>query len=157
MPLMRTFITSCCLFILVTSYSQTKQDSSLIFERAKGMLKQPLTNAIKVPQLNVPAKDRHLLGYMVSYIGQNPDSVRSIFEGKIVSIAEVGGSYLLMTSFGSYSIAYYGLGKPFLKEGNFLKRNQFISTLSKNSFGQYFLTVQFYKDNNEVNPNDWLK
>lgn len=157
MPLMRTSIILCLLYCSAISYSQTRQDSSLIFEKAKGLLKQPLTNFTKVPPLNVAEKDKHLLGKMVSYISQNADSVRSIFEGRIVSISEVSGSYLVMTNFGNYSITYYGISKPSLKEGNHIKRNQFISTLSKTSFGQYFLMVQFYKDDIEVNPNDWFK
>jgi hypothetical protein len=49
---------------------------------------------------------------MVSYIAKNADSVRAIFEGKIVSVAEVGDSYFVMTNYGNYSIAYYGLSKP---------------------------------------------
>ena len=154
---MRTTIILTCLFVSITSYSQTKQDSSLIFEKSKGLLKQPLTNFIKVPQLKVAEKDKHLLGKTVTYITQRADSVKSIFEGKIVSIEEVGGAYLVMTQYGDYSIAYYGLSKPALKKGSNLKRNQFISTLSKTSFGQYFLTVQFYYNNSEVDPNDWLK
>lgn len=155
MPLIKTLLIIYSLFFSVELYSQTQQDSSLIFEKHKKSLNQPLRNFTKVPQPNVPNKE--LLGKMVSYITKGPDSVRAIFNGKIVSVTEVGNSYLLMTRFGNYYISYYGLSKPSLKEGDTVKQNEFISKLSQSSFGQCFLMIQFYKDNTEVDPNDWFK
>lgn len=152
---MKKLIIVCSFLIPVKSYSQTQLDSSLIFEKHKKSLNQPLTNFTKVPQPNVPNKD--LLGKMVSYITKGPDAVRAIFDGKIVSVTEVGNSYLLMTRFGNYYISYYGLSEPLVKEGDFVRQNEFISKLSGSAFGQFFLTVQFYKDDIEVDPNEWFK
>lgn len=155
MPLMKSLIVIFALFISVKSISQTQQDSSVIFERHKKSLDQPLKNFTRVTHPNVPNRD--LFGKMVSYTTKNTDSVRAIFDGKIISVTEVGSAYLLMTRFGNYYISYYGLAKPILKEGEIIKRNEFISKLSSTAFGQSFLTIQFYKDDVEVDPNEWFK
>jgi len=155
----RTFkpiILLSCLFFSIKNFAQTTIDSTLIFEKARGILNAPLARYKKVPKPSLPAADKNLLPKMISYYGSKGDSVSAIFEGKIVSIQDIGGVYLLMTSFGKYSIGYSGLVKPALKEGTYIKKGQFISRLTT-CFGIAYLTVQFYKDNMEVDPEEWIK
>lgn len=145
------------IFILLCAAScfcQSTKDANLKFENHKNSLAHPLARFTKVP---IPASyDRTLGPPPMMYLVSGPDSVRAIFEGKVVAIEKAEDTYIVVTQYGDYLISYYNLGKPAFAQGSYVKRNQYMASLNA-IFGRYYLIVRMHKGDVEVDPDDWIK
>ncbi len=152
------------LILLVTFLSsldllgQNQLDSTIIFEHSK---KNPLTSVRFTKLINY---DSTKYGHGCprypgnTYYLDHTDTVRAIFEGRIIAIFKVVDVYAIMTEFGNYYITYSGLTMPTLCKGEYIQQNQSLGLLSYNgSHYEYFLELIISKDEKFVDPMDWLK
>ena len=139
---MRTFALIPLMMILQFSlYAQV--DSSLVFDKAKGTLSHPVKNFVECtsPHNN----DSDAIGcprYPANNYKLNAaDTVRAIYEGRVVSIFIIGEIYCILIKFGDYLVSYSGLQKPFISKGDYVKRNQELAVLIPKDEGHYELEL----------------
>lgn len=156
------------IFIITISISHSiaqpqSIDSSAQFQKAKGSLNHPIKNFTKLStySLRQYCTDCDMLPKENIYYLNKSDTVKAIYEGKIISVLDMDTYYAIMTKFGKYFIIYIGLEKPTLKKGDYIFQNQFLGMVCKNSFNddnEYLLRIRILNDKaDELDPAIWIK
>jgi len=154
---MKQYLLICSIIVLnLTGYGQS--DSSLIFERAKKTLLHPVFNFNKL--INSDSLNHQLGGCYEPgniYYADEGETVKAIFEGKVVSIFELDKQYGLITKFGSYFIIYFGLTKPVAKKGDYIYTQQSLGKLIKIPSEECQLMLMISNPTKNIDPSKWLK
>ena len=85
------------------------------------------------------------------------DTVRAIFEAKVVSIFLVGYCYCVITKVGDYYISYSGLEKPSVAKGAYVKRDQELGVLASYDNRYTLELIIMNKAMQELDPMLWIK
>ena len=80
-----------------------------------------------------------------------------MFEGEVTAIMDIMGTKVVMIRHGEYITVYQNLSSVSVKKGTKVTTKQNIGTIAKNSASNtYELHFEVWKNNSNLNPNDWL-
>lgn len=131
------------------------------FINNKGRLPWPVAKGAKVsdfghyPHPDVPSVmvDNHGIDIMVDA----GSAARAVFEGEVTAIMDIMGTKVVMIRHGEYITVYQNLSSVSVKKGTKVTTKQNIGTIAKNSASNtYELHFEVWKNNSNLNPNDWL-
>jgi murein hydrolase activator len=84
-------------------------------------------------------------------------TVRSIFEGKVLTVASIAGmNNIVMIQHGEYFTVYAKLKSVSVTEGQKVDAKDVIGTVYTNSEGTSELQFQIWKNSTNLNPEGWL-
>ena len=140
-----------------------QKDSNSIFLSNKGKLPFPLKKSTfpekfynQIYRGCFQIKGSKEENYLSLFRTENEDAF-AIFEGEIVMIEEMDStSFILMTQFEDYFIAYGGITKPIFKVGDFVKKGEKIASLSRNIDFVFRLDLFISKGLKDLDPKEWL-
>ena len=127
------------------------------FERNRGRLPMPLAGACKVVshfgRYNVEGlKNVTLDNKGVNLKGAPGATVRSVFDGEVSAVSNVGGSKIVMVRHGLYISVYCNLGSTCVYRGQKVSARQALGTLGTDAVLQF----QLRKGTAKLNPEQWL-
>ena len=131
------------------------------FINNKGRLPWPVVKGAKVsdfghyPHPDVPSVmvENHGSDIMVDA----GTSARAVFDGEVTAILDIMGTKVVMVRHGEYITVYQNLASVNVKKGSKVTTKQNIGTIAKNaSSNTYELHFEVWKNNSNLNPNDWL-
>ena len=131
------------------------------FINNKGKLPWPVVKGAKVsdfghyPHPDVPSVmvENHGIDIMVDA----GTSARAVFDGEVTAILDIMGTKVVMVRHGEYITVYQNLASVNVKKGSKVTTKQNIGTIAKNaSSNTYELHFEVWKNNSNLNPNDWL-
>lgn len=131
------------------------------FINNKGRLPWPVVKGAKVsdfghyPHPDVPSVmvENHGIDIMVDA----GTAARAVFDGEVTAIMDIMGTKVVMIRHGEYITVYQNLSSVSVKKGNKVSTKQNIGTIAKNaSSNTYELHFEVWKNNSNLNPNDWL-
>lgn len=144
--------------IALTPEEQTLNNS---FINNKGRLPWPVAKGAKVsdfghyPHPDVPSVmvENHGIDIMVDA----GSAARAVFEGEVTAIMDILGTKVVMIRHGEYITVYQNLSSVSVKKGTKVTTKQNIGTIAKSaSSNTYELHFEVWKNNSNLNPNDWL-
>ena len=127
----------------------------------KGKLPWPVVKGAKVsdfghyPHPDVPSVmiDNHGIDILVD--AGTP--ARAVFNGEVTAILDIMGTKVVMVRHGEYITVYQNLASVNVQKGNKVTTKQTLGTVAKNaSSNTYELHFEVWKNNSNLNPNDWL-
>ena len=137
--------------------SSEDQRISGSFASNKGRLPIPVAGGYRIVsrygQYNVEGlKNVRLDNKGLNIQGAPGAQVRSIFDGEVSAVFNVGGSSGVMVRHGSYISVYCNLGSVFVRRGQKVSTRQPIGTLGPDNVLQF----QLRKEKTKLNPELWL-
>ena len=88
---------------------------------------------------------------------QKGAKVMVVFEGKVMTVAEIpGAGKLVMISHGDYYTVYSKLKTVLVKKGDKVDYRQILGTVNTSSQGLTELGFQIWKEMEKENPENWL-
>ena len=128
------------------------------FERNRGRLPMPVAGQCKIithfGQYNVPGLSNvRLNSNGISILGQPGAAVRSVFEGEVSAVSNLGGTMVVMVRHGSYISVYCNLGAVSVHKGQKVSMGQRLGSVGSDN------TLQFQLRNMRaaLNPESWLR
>ncbi len=131
------------------------------FINNKGKLPWPVIKGAKVsdfghyPHPDVPSVmiENHGIDIMVD--AGTP--ARAVFNGEVTAILDIMGTKVVMVRHGEYITVYQNLASVNVSKGTKVTTKQTIGTIAKNSSSNtYELHFEVWKNNSNLNPNEWL-
>lgn len=139
-------------------YIVSKEDRRISgsFERNKGRLPIPITGPYRIVtrfgQYSPTGTKVTLDSKGISLQGQGDANVRSIFDGEVSYVANIGGQTVVLVRHGSYISVYCNLSSVSVKKGDRVSTRQSIGRLSAGSILQF----QLRRETAKLNPEAWL-
>ncbi len=131
------------------------------FVSNKGKLPWPVVKGAKVsdfgnyPHPDVPSVMVENRG--IDILTESGTDVRAVFEGEVTGIMDIMGTKVVMVRHGEYISVYQNLASVNVKKGQKVSTRQTIGKVARNSSSDtYELHFEIWKNNNYLNPNDWL-
>jgi len=86
------------------------------------------------------------------------EEVHAVFEGLVKAVAVVPGEmrYVVLIQHGEYFTVYAKLKEVSVSKGNVVRANQKIGIVNTDSKGTSELQFQIWKNNQKLNPENWL-
>jgi murein DD-endopeptidase MepM/ murein hydrolase activator NlpD len=147
------------LFFLVPNLLLAQLDSNRIFAKSKGTFDYPIKKVTRFENFNHRKSicDGDINSKRLVFFSDSSYPVNAIFDGIVGKVAIIEGTYLVIINFGNYSIAYFGLTKPAVSEGNFVRKGQILSYLTKNLDDDFAVEIYLYNQTKEIDPFPWFK
>jgi septal ring factor EnvC (AmiA/AmiB activator) len=139
-------------------YTVSKEDRRISgsFERNKGRLPIPITGPYRIVtrfgQYSPTGTKVTLDSKGISIKGQGDANVRSIFDGEVSYVANMGGQMVVLVRHGSYISVYCNLSSVSVKIGDKVSTRQTLGRLSAGNILQFQLRKEIVK----LNPEVWL-
>ena len=149
---MRTSYFLTTFFILAFTKNYAQFDSTKVFEKSKGLWKYPIRKGTLIG--NGPA---NYTSKKCTFITNKADSVFAVFDGYVFTIRNIDSAYLLITKYANYTIAYFGLEKPLVKEGDIIKSGQPLAIICKDLEDLFTLDVYLAKGTSDLDAHKWFK
>jgi len=133
------------------------------FESNKGKLPMPLTGAyLVVGEYGVHnvagLKDVKQNNLGLEIQGQEGAQARTVFDGTVSSIFQQGkGQIGVLIRHGAYISVYCNLSETRLKTGDNVKTSDIVGNVQISENGTPVLHFELYKEQNRLNPSDWLR
>lgn len=133
------------------------------FESNKGKLPMPLTGAyLVVGEYGVHnvagLKDVKQNNLGLEIQGQEGAQARAVFDGTVSSIFQQGkGQIGVLIRHGAYISVYCNLSETRLKTGDNVKTSDIVGNVQISENGTPVLHFELYKEQNRLNPSDWLR
>ncbi len=131
------------------------------FVSNKGKLPWPVVKGAKIsdfgnyPHPDVPSVMVENRG--IDILAESGTDVRAVFEGEVTGIMDIMGTKVVMIRHGEYISVYQNLASVSVKKGQKVSTRQTIGKVARNtSSDTYELHFEIWKNNNYLNPNDWL-
>ena len=146
-----------------TSTSLSDNDPlSKNFAANKGRLPMPATGACSIVghfgNYNVAGLRGVTLNNKGIDIRTQPGaSARAIFDGKVSSIFEYGGNYIVMLRHGNYISVYSGLRSVSVQKGQSVSTREPLGTVGTDSDGRPTLHFQLRNESTRLNPERWIR
>ena len=128
------------------------------FERNRGRLPMPVAGQCKIithfGQYNVPGLSNvRLNSNGIRILGQSGAAVRSVFDGEVSAVSNLGGTMVVMVRHGSYISVYCNLGAVSVRKGQKVSTGQRLGSVGSDN------TMQFQLRNMTaaLNPERWLR
>lgn len=130
-------------------------DSNSVFLTSKGTWNYPLNNKYEPSETAICNKINSLNATFYSGL---PESIRAIMPGRVVGNVTIDSSYLVITKFGDYFLAYSNLCSTPLKKGDLVGKGQIIGQPDKSlSIEDKFSVDIFVWKEDEMNASDWFR
>ncbi len=138
---------------------QTANDQKLSanFEANKGRLPVPITGQYRIVshfgQYNVDGlKNVTLDNKGINIMGTSGCQARSIFDGEVSGVANVGGTWLVLVRHGRYISVYCNLKAVSVSKGQKVSARQVLGTVASDNILQF----QLRKETAKLNPELWI-
>lgn len=145
-------------------FALTAEDKALAanFTSNKGRLPWPVERGMVVKSFGThrhpqfPNVTTNSSGVEIATEDNSP--VRSVFEGKVMSIQKIKGANIaVFIQHGDYITVYSNLGQVQVKNGEKVATKQTIGTVAKSpTGGRTVLKFYIYQNRTKVNPADWV-
>jgi len=125
----------------------------------RGRLPWPVTNGVIIQGFGVYYTPENIKSESTGVsIKTNPGaSVRAIFEGEVINVRDIVGTYLVVIRHGEYFTAYSNLRSVSVSKGQKVTTKQTIGTVATDSTtGETDVEFDLYKGSTPVNPKLWL-
>ncbi len=141
----------------VAMYSSVDRKLSSNFESNKGRLPIPITGKYRIVshfgQYNVEGlKNVKLDNKGVNILGTSGCRARSIFDGEVSGIANIGGTWLVLVRHGRYISVYCNLRSVSVKKGQKVAAREVLGYVGSDNILQF----QLRKETAKLNPESWL-
>lgn len=144
---------------------QPQEDTRLSgsFESNKGKLPIPITGAYLVTGEygvhNVAGlKDVKQNNLGLEIQGQEGAQARAVFDGTVSSIFQQGkGQIGVLIRHGAYISVYCNLSETRLRTGDKVRTSDIVGNVQVSENGAPVLHFELYKEQNRLNPSDWLR
>ncbi len=141
----------------VALYSSVDQRLSSNFESNKGRLPIPVTGQYRIVshfgQYNVEGlKNVKLDNKGINILGSAGCQARSIFDGEVSGVANIGGTWLVLVRHGRYISVYCNLRSVSVSKGQKVSARQALGTVGADNILQF----QLRKETAKLNPESWL-
>lgn len=141
----------------VAMYTSNDQQLSSNFESNKGRLPIPITGTYRIVshfgQYNVEGLAGVKLDNKgINILGTAGCQARSIFDGEVSAVANVGGTMLVMVRHGRYISVYCNLSSVSVSKGQKVSARQTLGTVGQDNILQF----QLRKETAKINPEAWL-
>ncbi len=138
-------------------FTPSDQKLSSNFESNKGRLPIPITGTYRIVshfgQYNVEGLSGVTLDNKgINIKGTNGCEARSIFDGEVSAVANIGGTWLVLVRHGKYISVYCNLKKVSVKKGQKVSARQTLGTVGTDNILQF----QLRKETAKLNPELWL-
>ena len=138
-------------------YSSVDQKLSSNFESNKGRLPIPVTGSYRIVshfgQYNVEGlKNVKLDNKGINILGTAGCQARSIFDGEVSGVANIGGTWLVLVRHGRYISVYCNLRSVSVSKGQKVSARQALGTVGTDNILQF----QLRKETAKLNPESWL-
>lgn len=138
-------------------YSSIDQKLSSNFESNKGRLPIPITGQYRIVshfgQYNVEGlKNVTLDNKGINILGTSGCQARSIFDGEVTGVANIGGTWLVLVRHGRYISVYCNLRSVSVSKGQKVSARQALGTVGTDNILQF----QLRKETSKLNPESWL-
>ncbi len=138
-------------------YSSVDQRLSSNFESNKGRLPIPITGQYRIVshfgQYNVEGlKNVTLDNKGINILGNPGCQARSIFDGEVSGVANIGGTWLVLVRHGRYISVYCNLRSVSVSKGQKVSARQALGNVGTDNILQF----QLRKETAKLNPESWL-
>ncbi len=138
-------------------YTSVDQKLSSDFESNKGRLPIPVTGTYRIVshfgQYNVEGLSGVTLDNKgVNILGTSGCQARSIFDGEVSAVANIGGTWLVLVRHGRYISVYCNLRSVSVKKGQKVSARQTLGAVGSDNILQF----QLRKETAKLNPESWL-
>ena len=140
------------LFLLYSVDTKAQLDSNKIFEKSKGTWMRPLSSGTQI--LNSSGGFIH---DKATFTGMKDSSVFAVFDSRVIAIQKKDNNYILITKFGEYTLTYFVLSAPVVKNFEFIKAGQYIGKLAEDDEGMFEIQIYLDKGPLRIDPNTWFK
>ena len=139
-------------------YTVSKEDRRISgsFERNKGRLPIPITGPYRIVtrfgQYSPTGTKVTLDSKGISLQGQGDANVRSIFDGEVSYVANIGGQTVVLVRHGSYISVYCNLASVNVHRGQKVNIRQSLGKVGQDNILQF----QLRHETTKLNPESWL-
>lgn len=138
-------------------YNSVDQKLSSNFESNKGRLPIPITGSYRIVshfgQYNVEGlKNVTLDNKGINILGTSGCQARSIFDGEVSGVANIGGTWLVLVRHGRYISVYCNLSSVSVSKGQKVSARQALGAVGSD----HILQFQLRKETAKLNPEAWL-
>lgn len=141
----------------------TAQDQQLngSFEHNKGRLPVPITGPYRIGNRFGVYKVAGLSNVTLdnkgtNYVGQSGARARSIFDGEVSAVFQLGTTKNVLVRHGSYISVYCNLSSVIVSRGAQVKARDILGTVANDGDGNYVLHFQLRKETAKLNPEAWI-
>jgi murein hydrolase activator len=139
-----------------------KEDIALgnSFESSKGRLLFPVDNGyISVPfgKSTIPGTSLVTYQEFITIASPVGTSVKSVFDGEVASVADVGGAMTIAIRHGKYFTFYSNLSSVTVSKGQIVKAGQTLGKVSTDIEGEGSIEFILTKETSNLNPTSWLR
>lgn len=145
-----------------SSVSATASTSAKTITDKKGFLPWPLQNAQLATRYG-PQAHPTVTGIVVDNKGiditSNDQAVTAIYQGEVISVAEVKGSgqTIIMKHQNEVYSVYANLESTYIQKGSQVMQGEQLGSAKRNKNGQAKVHFEIYQGKQNLNPNHWLK
>ena len=139
----------------------TAEDKKLngSLEQNKGRLPVPITGPYRIERrfgLTHITSSVVLDNKGVNYQGQAGAHARSIFDGEVSAVFQLGNLKNVLVRHGSYISVYCNLSSTIVTRGQKVKARDLLGTVAPDDRGQFVLHFQLRKEVTKLNPEQWI-
>jgi murein hydrolase activator len=139
-----------------------KEDIALgnSFEGSKGRLLFPVDNGyVSIPFGPYIIPGTNLKGYQEFITIASPvgTSVKSVFDGEVASVADVGGAMTIAIRHGKYFTFYSNLTSVAVSKGQTVKAGQLLGKVGTDLEGEGSIEFILTRETSNLNPSSWLR
>lgn len=128
-------------------------------EHNKGRLPVPITGPYRIERrfgLTHVTSSVVLDNKGVNYQGQAGAHARSIFDGEVTAVFQLGALKNVLVRHGSYISVYCNLSSTIVARGQKVKARDILGTVAADDRGNYILHFQLRKETAKLNPEVWI-
>ena len=89
-------------------------------------------------------------------MGQSGAHARSIFDGEVSAVFQLGALKNVLVRHGSYISVYCNLSSTIVVRGQKVKARDILGTVAADESGSYILHFQLRKETAKLNPEAWI-
>lgn len=143
----------------VLVYSDADKALDADFERNKGSLPWPVNGNVLIHYGSYTIPDTKIAGDNpgVTIGTQVGAAVKSVFDGEVTLVSYIDDKQAVFIKHGKYFTVYSNLTSVSVQRGQTVKTSQVIGKAGANDDGQGEVMLILMKENNNVNPEAWLR
>lgn len=130
------------------------------FESNRGRLPFPVDNGyVSIPfgEYTVPGTNIRGSQDFITIAAAVGTTVKSVFDGEVVSVFDVGGMSAVMVKHGKYFTTYSNLSSAQVSKGQAVKVGQLVGRVGENLEGDGQLDFILTREAQMLNPQSWLR
>lgn len=128
-------------------------------EQNKGRLPVPITGPYRIERrygMNRLSATVVLDNKGVNYQGQAGAHARSVFDGEVSAVFQLGAMKNVLVRHGSYISVYCNLSSTIVARGQKVKARDILGTVAADESGNYILHFQLRRETAKLNPEQWV-